>query len=482
VMITATALPACRVQSREQSSRVLTRVAYGPEAWTKSRLAVLGPADFIEEQLHPETIDDGDVEALIDAYPTQSMDLGDLDANYNWYGMMGSWWDILRQTQKAKVLRAVYSHRQLEAILTDFWFNHFNVDAGMQTARFDIVPYVRDVIRPNVLGSFEDLLVAVAKSPAMLDFLDNAVSTADGFAYHGETLGLNENYARELMELHTLGVDGPYDEDDVIEVARAFSGWTIDPLLSAPGGFRFHERAHDYGEKVVFGGDLILPEGWGVEDGEEVLAYLAHHPKTADHLCRKLIARFVNEDVPEGLAEDCVATWTATGGDLREVMREILFSNAFLLDEERNKVKRPLFFAASLIRAMDVESLTDDQLGDVVSQIGALGEDLYRAAPPTGYPESSAFWSASNGMLGRINLVHRWTRSWARLDAQWSVACGESEHLVDEHLAHLISGPVSEENRADLIAFVDTLYQRNEETRVGEAASMVLMSPEFMVH
>ena len=246
----------------------------------------------------------------------------------------------VRRAPGQKLLRAVYSERQLQEVLTDFWFNHFNVDVRKIDDRPVVVEYERDVIRPRVLGRFRDLLGATAKSPAMLFYLDNWLS---------KDRGLNENYARELMELHTLGVDGGYTQADVVNVARAFTGWTMSKPHEATG-FAFNDRMHDHGAKRVLG--RTIKAGGGVEDGEQVLDLLARHPSTARFIATKLVRRFVADDPPPALVDRAARTFRRTDGDLREVMRTILTSPEFLAPAAyRAKVKSPFEYVVSLLRA-----------------------------------------------------------------------------------------------------------------------------------
>jgi uncharacterized protein (DUF1800 family) len=332
-----------------------------------------------------------------------------------------------------KVLRAAYSDRQLEEVLTDFWFNHFNVDARKGRDRFMLTEYERDVIRPHVLGTFRDLLGATAKSPAMLFYLDNWMSAdpngphvdpqvrqrpggfgRGGFGRGGvfpampqrpanpqnQRRGLNENYGRELMELHTLGVDGGYTQKDVTEVARAFTGWTLRaPMMG--GDFVFEPRFHDPGEKVVLG--HLIAAGGGERDGEQVLDILAKHPSTAHFIATKLVQRFVSDTPPPALVDRVASRFRATNGDLREVMRTILTSPEFLSpDAYRAKVKTPLEFVVSAVRAAgaDVQDATP-----LVRTLQQLGMPLYQCQPPTGYKDTADAWVNTGALVGRMNFA-----------------------------------------------------------------------------
>jgi uncharacterized protein (DUF1800 family) len=301
-----------------------------------------------------------------------------------------------------KLLRAIYSNRQLEELLTDFWFNHFNVYLDKGADHFLITEYERDVIRPHVLGRFRDLLEATAKSPAMLFYLDNWQSRAPGQAGRGKRAagGLNENYGRELMELHTLGVDGGYSQHDVTEVARCFTGWTIDQPGQG-GPFSFNRRMHDEGEKVVLG--VRIPPGGGIEDGEKVLDILARHPSTAHFVSRKLAIRFVADDPPPVLVERMAQTFLKTNGDLRAVMKAMLESSEFWsLGAYRSKLKSPLELVASAVRAAGGDV---DYASGLVNQVARMGQPLYRKQEPTGYSNSSQEWLNSAGLLARMNFA-----------------------------------------------------------------------------
>jgi uncharacterized protein (DUF1800 family) len=303
---------------------------------------------------------------------------------------------------QGKLLRAIYGNRQLEELLTDFWFNHFNVYLDKGADHFLITAYERDVIRPHVLGRFRDLLEATAKSPAMLFYLDNWQSRAPGQVGRGRRAqgGLNENYGRELMELHTLGVDGGYTERDVTEVARCFTGWTIDQPGQG-GPFSFNPRMHDREEKTVLG--ITIPAGGGIEDGERVLDILAHHPSTAHFISKKLAIRLVADDPPPALVERMAQTFLKTNGDLRAVMTTMLRSTEFWsLGAYRSKLKSPLELVASAVRAADGDV---DYASNLVNQIAQMGQPLYRKQEPTGYSNSSREWLNSAGLLSRMNFA-----------------------------------------------------------------------------
>ena len=307
---------------------------------------------------------------------------------------------VNQDLSEAKVLRAVYSNRQLEEVLTDFWYNHFNVFLDKGADRYLVTSYERDVIRPHVLGHFRDLLAATAQSPAMLFFLDNWQSRGvDPKPGVRNRQGLNENYGRELMELHTLGVDGGYTQQDVTEVARCFTGWTIlEP--NRGGGFEFNEKIHDKGEKHVLG--VTIPAGGGMNDGLKVLDILARHPSTAHFISRSLAIRFVSDNPPESLVEKMAKTFLRTDGDLREVMRTMLSAPEFWDPANfRSKIKSPFELVASALRAVSADI---DYTQALNGQLNQLGEPLYRKLEPTGYSNMGADWANSASLLARMNF------------------------------------------------------------------------------
>ncbi|SRR5579884_795310 len=313
---------------------------------------------------------------------------------------------IARDLAESKLLRAIYSNRQLEEVLTDFWYNHFNVYLDKGADRYLVTAYERDMIRPHVLGKFRDLLEATAKSPAMLFYLDNWQSVGPqppprgGRAGATQRRGLNENYGRELLELHTLGVDGGYTQKDVTEVARCFTGWSINQPQRG-GEFVFRERQHDRGEKVVLG--VTIPAGGGIEDGEKVLDIVARHPSTARFISRKLAQRFVADDPPPALVDRMAQTFLKTGGDLRAVMKTMIDSKEFWsVGAYRSKIKSPFEMVVSAVRAVNGDV---DFAQALMNQVAQLGEPLYRKVEPTGYSNASGQWLNSAGLLARMNFA-----------------------------------------------------------------------------
>ena len=308
-----------------------------------------------------------------------------------------------------KLFRALYSNRQLEEVLVDFWMNHFNVFNGKAQERQLITSFERDAIRPNVLGHFRDLLLATARHPAMLLYLDNWQSQVPRddirlpVGPNGTPLprpGLNENYGREILELHTLGVDGGYTQQDVIAVARAFSGWTIYDITRY-AEFQFQPANHDRKEKVVLG--RTLPAGRGEQDGLDVIDLLARHPSTAKFISKKLAQRFVADTPPSALVDRMAATFTKTDGDIRAVLQTMFASPEFFSEGAwRAKFKSPLEVVVSAARALNAD-VSDTY---VLSQrIADLGQPLYGKVEPTGYPTTGESWTSSAGILGRIDFA-----------------------------------------------------------------------------
>jgi len=335
---------------------------------------------------------------------------------------------VALELQEGKILRAAYSERQLEEVMTDFWFNHFNVFINKGPDRYLITSYERDVIRPRVFGKFKDLLLATAQSPAMLFYLDNWQSVgpnsdvAQGRGGNGnrrpngnfrrrqnqaknkgqqqqQRRGLNENYAREIMELHTLSVDGGYTQKDVTELAKILTGWTIDPPQRG-GGFVFNQRWHEPGKKTFLG--QTFKED-GQKEGERAIELLAKNPSTANFISRKLAMRFVSDTPPQTLVDRMAQTFLKSDGDIREVLRTMFQSPEFwAADSYRAKVKTPLEFVVSSIRATNAD-VTNVQ--PLVFTLNRMGMPLYGMQPPTGYSMKQDAWVNSSALLDRMNFA-----------------------------------------------------------------------------
>jgi uncharacterized protein (DUF1800 family) len=336
---------------------------------------------------------------------------------------------IVEELSMAKVTRAIYSDRQLQQVMDDFWFNHFNVYAAKGEDRYYLTAYERDVIQPHVLGKFKDLVTDTAKSPAMLFYLDNFLSADPRAAQRlaaeramrqqmhpgynrfprpaqnpqaankkKQERGLNENYGRELMELHTLGVDGGYTQKDVTEVARCFTGWTIEKPRENPE-FKFDERIHDPDPKIVLGKKI---HAGGMKDGEQVIELLAHNPNTAKFISTKLARRFVSDNPPPALVVRMAETFQSSDGDIRAVLHTMIYSPEFWTrDAYRAKIKTPFEFVASTVRALGADVDTPMPLVQWVSRIG---EPLYQCQPPTGYSDKAETWVNTGALLNRLNF------------------------------------------------------------------------------
>jgi uncharacterized protein (DUF1800 family) len=399
---------------------------------------------------------------------------------------------VLLDLTSAKILRAIYSTHQLEEEMVDFWFNHFNVFFDKGSDRFMLPAYEREAIRPHALGKFHDLLVATAKSPAMLFYLDNAQSVAPDpgkgprhpVPTRQRKRGLNENYARELMELHTLGVNGGYTQKDVVEVARCFTGWTISPPRR-DSAFEFNERVHDRGQKIVLG--HVIPAGGGISDGLKVLEILARAPRTAQHLSLELAQRFVADDPPPSLVSRMATSYLRTDGDIREVLKTMVLSPEFFSEGAyRAKIKTPFEMVVSAVRTANADVDSPLVLGQ---QIAQLGEPLYRKIEPTGYSNVNTQWISSAALLSRMNFalalasnqlpgVRVSQEVWQQMaqndpmNVAHNILCGEPE----ERTAAAIRKMLTTRDAQDELVLSARLRSRRMASLV---AGVALGSPEF---
>jgi len=531
----ATRTSAAQIAASEQTAdqqvqHVLNRLAFGPRPGDTERVRRMGVDAWIAEQLRPERIDDAAATSFTARYTTlsktsdqlfaESPPGGQLQAQLARKGASATAADSQRVRQAAqlnrqyvgeltshRVARAVLTERQLEEVMVDFWLNHFSVFVGKDRTRYFLSAYEREAIRPHALGSFRDLLGAVAKSPAMLYYLDNWQSVADSgrpvlqpvpprlarrraqavqraaqqrgaddeqmqrlAQLQQRRRGLNENYARELMELHTLGVDGGYSQQDVIEVARALTGWTLERGAQG-GGFVFRPQVHDAGAKTILG--QRFPAGRGVEEGEAVLDLLARHPKTAEYIATKLARRLVSDTPPPALVQRAAATFTRSNGDIREVVRTIVTSPEFFSTAAyRAKVKSPFEVVVSTLRAMQATPTTAPILAQLVAR---LGQPIYGHQAPNGWPETGDAWMNTGAILNRINFglaVASGRVPGVRLQ-QWPAAATlqplPREQQVDGVIRELLGGAVSPDTRQVLLTGTNPFLQAN----VSKADSLV---------
>lgn len=444
------------LSKREQAAHALSRLTFGARAGEVERVEQIGVDKWIAQQLKPDAIPDPAISAALSGMPAWTMDARQLrtaiansataftamsrsmaqpsmaQPGMAQPSMMADTVTVRRalplsyatpanEFVAGKIIRAQISERQLDEVMTEFWLNHFSVFGRKMPAPEAIVVYERDVIRPNTLGKFRNLLGAVAHSPAMLYYLDNPSNRSDslhrtlsefrsGATINARTaaskrLGINENYARELMELHTLGVDGGYTQQDIINVARALTGWGTGPAaagLSQNGAvFRFDDQLHDAEAKSVLG--HALAEGRGVEDGEQVLDIIARHPSTARFIATKLARRFVSDTPPPSVIERAAATFSRTDGDIAETVRTIVTSPEFFSRAAfRSKVKSPMELMVSMRRALGAPIDTSVASARVVAR---LGHPAFGYETPEGWPDVASTWMNPGTMFGRLRFA-----------------------------------------------------------------------------
>ncbi len=402
---------------------------------------------------------------------------------------------VSEDLKEAKVFRALYSNRQLEEVLVDFWYNHFNVDQAKNVARVPnmvhllIGSYERDAIRPHVLGHFKDLLLATARHPAMLYYLDNWESMGPGAFSIGpfapvrgivngvpnsiipgalgrQAHGLNENYGREVMELHTLGVKGGYTQEDVIAVARCFTGWTVRDTDNPE--FVFAPFMHDFDEKTVLGHKI--PAKGGEQDGLQAIDILAHHPATAKFISRELAQRFVADDPPQALVDRMAQTFTKTDGDLRAVLETMFTSPEFFsAGAWQAKVKSPFEMVVSALRAVGAEASDTFAL---VQKIADLGQPLYNKLEPTGYPNTGDAWLSTVGVMGRMNF------SVALASGLVPGVTLDPSRLAGKEYSAIARGLLGRDPSTQTQAAIEKGLEGKEQTPPF-IASLILSSPDF---
>jgi uncharacterized protein (DUF1800 family) len=527
---------------------VLNRLGFGARPGDVERVKAMGLENYINQQLSPEKITDTVAEnkvrdlsvlnmttaELYEKYPQPGQLLRQLQArgklpaemsedpskntqpanpleNEKYRQVIQEYYRenglerpqrIIAELQASRILRAVYSERQLQEVMVDFWTNHFNIFANKGADRWLLPAYDRDTIRPNAIGKFSTLLQATAQSPAMLFYLDNfqSVSPNANQRRRGGLLqqlrpqqqqpqqqrrGINENYARELMELHTLGVDGGYTQKDVQEVARCFTGWTIfQPRGGAAavnammgeagrrnaGTFFFNARVHDDGEKTVLGHKI--PAGGGMKDGLMVLDILVHHPSTAKFIATKLVRHFVSDTPPPSLVNQVAATFTKSDGDIRETLKAIFFSKEFNSAEAyRVKIKRPFELVVSAIRTLGA----DTNGGPGTHQwIARMGEPLYGFQTPNGYSDAAESWVNTGGLLERMNFGLALAGNRVQgTKVSLAKTSGEQAKVMDEYLKVILAGDISAATRETL------LKQLDPSDPAAKVVGLILGTPEF---
>jgi uncharacterized protein (DUF1800 family) len=498
--------------ARDSAFHVLNRLAYGARPGQADSIAKAGVMRWIDQQLDPNHVPDPRLAEREKQFKILDYDRADLAGRYRDAqrerqrlqreaasdgdssrlrdaAPMREFRELGGELQQLAVVRAAVSERQLREVMVDFWTNHFNVFVGKGADRFLLPSYIEETIRPRALGKFEDLLIATAESPAMLFYLDNAESVAPGSSpprpmfnpfrrrrfgmnempeqrRKQQPTGINENYARELLELHTLGVDGGYTQQDIIEVARIFTGWSIEPP-DRGAGFVFHDWAHDPGTKHVFG--LTFRDD-GQNEGIRLLKFLAMQHATMHHVSAKLCARFVADEPPDGCVDAAVAAWQQTHGDMRAVLRAIFTSQDFWAPQNvRAKVKTPFEFVVSAVRAAGIEPDDTPQLAQLVAR---LGEPLYQQPAPTGYAETESHWVNSGALLARMNA--------AMIMAKQSTSIPENaDHaqLVDMIDQQLLAGTMSAHTRSVIL---EQLTDINDPAQARTmAVGLALGGPDF---
>ncbi|HKO04503.1 MAG TPA: DUF1800 domain-containing protein [Candidatus Acidoferrales bacterium] len=553
-------LPITELTEDEATLHALDRLAYGPRPGDVERVKQMGLEKWIDQQLHPERIDDSALDARLQQYPAIRMSTEELLARYprpnqqaqqqgqtrqqfqqqqrqqrqqqgqgqgDAQDMKNRPQEIVLELSQAKMTRAIYSERQLQEVMADFWFNHFNVFAGKGPERWFLPSYEREVIRPHTLGKFHDLLYATAKSPAMLFYLDNWLSVdPKAFEQHAAELqarrqrflrmfggdpnavmmrqnpnnpaagqgnqnapqrrGLNENYGRELMELHTLGVDGGYTQQDVTQAALALTGWTMTAPRRNPE-FHFDERFHGGEPKLILGQSI---QAGGMRDGEKLLDMLVAHPSTAKFISTKLARRFVADNPPPELVARMAETFEKTNGDIREVLKTMIYSPEFWSRAAyRSKIKKPSELVVSALRAIGADMA---EAMPAVRWSAQIGEPLYGCQPPTGYKDTADAWVNSGALLNRMNfsiLLATGRMRDTKVDTAGLLGSADAKEpngVLDRAVAVFLGGQVSKQTRAVLEKQLDDpqVLQAMFDDPVknvdaGMIAGLVLGSPEF---
>ncbi len=516
----------------EQVQQVLNRLTFGARPGDAEKVRAMGIDKWIDLQLNPDRISDPPGDDIIKNYSVFSTPTGDIVGQFEELQRLQRQakrnasdttmskpeerqevlarnpqlaqaaqrnQQMVGQVQSAQLARAVSSERQLNEVMVDFWENHFSVFAGKGQTRLYLAQYDRDVIRPHAMGKFRDLLGAVAHSPAMLFFLDNWESAADSVhptlaqarrpAFRRGAFGtlipvrpgpqqqqrakrgLNENYARELMELHTLGVDGGYSQKDVQEVARALTGWTFN---RQNGEFVFNPNIHDAGEKLILG--QRFPAGHGEDEGERVLDMVARHPSTAHFIVTKLARHFVSDDPPKALVDRCASTFTKTDGDIRETLRCVVTSPEFFSRAAyRAKVKTPFEVVASALRAVNASPDASPRSAQIVAR---LGQPIFGRQTPDGWPDRGDAWMNTGAILNRINFglsLAAGQVPGAQL-ANWTdfstLRSEPRTRQVDAVVKSMLGGQVSPETRQVLMSGENPMLAANDANGMVDSSAM----------
>ena len=449
-------------------AHVVKRTAFGitPAEWTLAKY--MGTEAWVDYQLDYQAIDDSAVEAAIAAnLPTVSMTTPELDARVQAGEIEPA--QVAAELKAATLYRALYSPRRLYEIMVDFWSNHLNISHQDAPLRLLKSTDDREVIRPNAMGRFRDLLGASAHSPAMLYYLDNHTNTV---------AGPNENYARELMELHSLGVEGGYTEGDVQEVARCLTGWGIS-RFPVRGLFRYYPRDHDDGAKSVLG--LTIPAGGGSNDGEQVLDLLAGYPSTTAYIALKLCRRLVADNPPDALVQRVADRFSASGGDIRATLEELLYSDEFMRAGEA-KLKRPMEYVTSAMGALGAQP--DNQgIRTLMNNLRLMGQSPFDWSPPTGYPDVASAWTSTSALINRWNYgisvasgrLPGIPMDYSALTTQANSAEELADLLID---ALLMYGGMKSQDRQILVDFIAAAGPRFRE-RAPAAAGVILSSSYF---
>ncbi len=532
-----------QLTERQKAIHILNRTSFGPRPGDVEQVMAVGIRSYIERQLSPETIDDRVAESKTAGLEVFSMTPAEIFAKYplpaavmrrvadKAKGESSEMADEktrreqIRQFYQAngllpaarindqisanRLLRAVYSERSLQEVMVDFWQNHFNVFVGKNPVKWYIPDYERNVLRKHALGNFRDLVAATAQHPAMLAYLDNFRSSAPRkgrpqMPKPRAQRGLNENYARELMELHTLGVDGGYSQQDIIEVAKAFTGWTIaDPRgyrqtaaagnerdmpgplrrmrpTPASGSFIFNENLHIKGPKKVLG--RTIDEG-GMNDGLKVIEMLAAHPSTAKNIARKLAVKFVSDTPDAAYVDRIAAAFRRSNGDIKETLRAVFYDKQFFAaDNYRAKIKTPFELAASSLRALNADTNGSKAL---IARLAKLGEIPYGSQAPTGYPDMAEDWVNTGALLERINFAAELASGKiAGVRPLPSGKNAEPEAALNDAIKRILCDDISDQTRELLKKQLNAKGGEGKQadtpaSPVTQSVSLVLGSPDF---